>query len=341
VRELRPPPATRVVRCHRRATSLAPCWRSCASRAGRHRRRDVAVGPGLTVITGETGAGKTMVVAGWAALRGRPTRPGARRPGRAVVDGRLRLTGDARPRWPTARRRGRRGRRRRQPAAHRIVTPRAVAGARRRAHRAGRAAGRDRGAGCRRARPVRPAAAAAPGRAAGALDRFAGAEHEKQLAAFRESHGAWVRITEDLAQPPAQRPRAPPGGRPAPARPRRDHTGRPAGPAEDEALREEAQRLEHAEGLRAAVQSAYLSPRRQRQRRGLRRRQPALRPSGARSRASPASTGLLGEYRGPGRRGDHAGAGARLRSRRLPRRPGRRPGPAGRRLRAAGGPSRA
>ena len=53
------------------------------------------LGPGLTVITGETGAGKTMVVAGLGLLFGGRADAGRVRadPGRALVEGRLRLRG--------------------------------------------------------------------------------------------------------------------------------------------------------------------------------------------------------------------------------------------------------
>src|SRR3954467_12950752 len=49
------------------------------------------LGPGLTVVTGETGAGKTMVVQGLALLFGGRADAGRVRPGvdRAVVEGRL------------------------------------------------------------------------------------------------------------------------------------------------------------------------------------------------------------------------------------------------------------
>ena len=52
--------------------------------------------PGLTVVTGETGAGKTMVVQGLALLFGGRADAGRVRPGaaRAVVEGRLQLPGD-------------------------------------------------------------------------------------------------------------------------------------------------------------------------------------------------------------------------------------------------------
>src|SRR4051812_50195216 len=51
------------------------------------------LGPGLTVITGETGAGKTMVVTGLGLLFGGRADTGVVRPGvaRALVEGRLTL----------------------------------------------------------------------------------------------------------------------------------------------------------------------------------------------------------------------------------------------------------
>jgi DNA repair protein RecN (Recombination protein N) len=55
------------------------------------------LGPGLTVVTGETGAGKTMVVQGLALLLGAKPDPGMIRNGadRAVVEGRLRVSADS------------------------------------------------------------------------------------------------------------------------------------------------------------------------------------------------------------------------------------------------------
>ncbi|MGZ6744221.1 MAG: AAA family ATPase, partial [Nocardioides sp.] len=52
--------------------------------------------PGLTVVTGETGAGKTMVVQGLTLLFGGRADSGRLRPevGRAVVEGRLALEAD-------------------------------------------------------------------------------------------------------------------------------------------------------------------------------------------------------------------------------------------------------
>ena len=58
------------------------------------------LGPGLTVVTGETGAGKTMVVQGLGLLFGGRADAGRVRPDapRAVVEGRLLLAARARRR---------------------------------------------------------------------------------------------------------------------------------------------------------------------------------------------------------------------------------------------------
>jgi DNA repair protein RecN (Recombination protein N) len=217
---------------------------------------------GMNVITGETGAGKTMVVTGLGLLFGGRADAGRVRaqPGRAVVEGRLRLAGAA------------------ATAVHARI---ADAGAepdddgamllsrtvtvegRSRAHVGGRSApvallaevgeqvvavhGQSD-----QLRLLRPAEQRA------ALDRFAGVEHEKLLDAFRESYARWRQVTDDLAD------------RRRNARERNQEadllrlgldeiTRVDPQPAEDEELRAEAQRLEHAEGLRAAAQVAYVA----------------------------------------------------------------------------------
>src|SRR5919197_64696 len=89
-----------------------------------------------------------------------------------------------------------------------------------------------------------------------ALDRFAGEDHEKLLGRFHELYGQWRTITDDLAD------------RRRNARERRQEadllrlgldeiTRVDPQPGEDEALREEARRLEHVEGLRTAAQLAH------------------------------------------------------------------------------------
>jgi DNA repair protein RecN (Recombination protein N) len=95
-----------------------------------------------------------------------------------------------------------------------------------------------------------------PGEQRAALDRFAGPDHDKLLAELRERHTQWRVVEDDLAD------------RRRNARERNQEadllrlgldeiTRVDPQPGEDEGLREEAQRLEHAEGLRAAAQVAH------------------------------------------------------------------------------------
>ena len=217
---------------------------------------------GMNVITGETGAGKTMVVTGLGLLFGGRADAGRVRadPGRAVVEGRLRLS---------------------EPTLTTVHTRVADAGAepdddgtlllsrtvtvegRSRAHVGGRAmpvsmlaevgeqvvAVHGQSDQLRLLRPAEQRAA---------LDRFAGAAHEKLLDALREAFGQWRRVADDLAD------------RRRNARERNQEadllrlgldeiTRVDPQPGEDDDLKAEAQRLEHAEGLRAAAQVAYLA----------------------------------------------------------------------------------
>jgi DNA repair protein RecN (Recombination protein N) len=218
------------------------------------------LGPGLTVITGETGAGKTMVVTSLGLLFGGRGDAGRVRaePGRAQVDGRLRLPRQVR-----------------EAVHERIVEAGAEADddgtlllsrsitveGRSRAHIGGRSvpvhllsevgeqvlAVHGQSDQLRLLRPAEQRAA---------LDRFAGPEHEKVLAEFADRYGQWRKVEDDLAD------------RRANARQRNQEadllrlgldeiTRVDPQPGEDELLREEAQRLEHVEGLRAAAQAAY------------------------------------------------------------------------------------
>jgi DNA repair protein RecN (Recombination protein N) len=211
---------------------------------------------GMNVITGETGAGKTMVVTGLGLLFGGRADAGRVRadPGRAVVEGRLRLTGRL---------------------ADAVQTRITDAGAevdddgsvllsrtvtiegRSRAHVGGRSmpvamltevgeqvlAVHGQSDQLRLLRPAEQRAA---------LDRFAGAEHEKLLDTYREAFGRWRRVVDDLAD----------RRRNARARSQEadllklglDEISRvDPQPGEDDELRAELQRLEHAEGLRVAA----------------------------------------------------------------------------------------
>lgn len=216
--------------------------------------------PGMNVITGETGAGKTMVVTGLGLLFGGRADAGRVRaePGRAVVEGRLRLSGRA------------------AVAVHDrvadagaepdsdgslLLSRTVTAEGRSRAHVGGRAvpisvlaevgehvvAVHGQSDQLRLLRPAEQRAA---------LDRFAGRDHEELLARYRDVYAAWRRVSDELAD------------RRRNARQRAQEadllrlgleeiTRVDPQPGEDDELRAEAQRLEHVEGLRAAAADAY------------------------------------------------------------------------------------
>jgi DNA repair protein RecN (Recombination protein N) len=214
---------------------------------------------GMNVITGETGAGKTMVVTGLGLLFGGRADAGRVRaePGRAVVEGRLRLSG---------------------PLADAVSARIAEAGAdidddgsvllsrtvtiegRARAHVGGRSmpvamlsevgdqvvAVHGQSDQLRLLRPAEQRAA---------LDRFAGPEHEKLLETYREAYGRWRTVVDDLAD---RRRNARDRSREADLlKLGLDEISRvDPQPGEDDELRAEAQRLEHAEGLRVAAAQA-------------------------------------------------------------------------------------
>ena len=214
---------------------------------------------GMNVITGETGAGKTMVVTGLGLLFGGRADAGRVRadPGRAVLEGRLRLS---------------------EPVATAVHTRIADAGGevdddgsvllsrtvtaegRSRAHVGGRSmpvamlsevgeqvvAVHGQSDQLRLLRPAEQRAA---------LDRFAGPDHEKLLETVRETYTRWRLVCDDLAD------------RRRNARERNQEadllrlgldeiTRVDPQPGEDDDLKAESQRLEHAEGLRAAAQTA-------------------------------------------------------------------------------------
>jgi DNA repair protein RecN (Recombination protein N) len=218
------------------------------------------LGPGLTVITGETGAGKTMVVTSLGLLFGGRADAGRVRAdlGRAVVEGRLRLAGGS----------GKAVLARASDAGAEpdddgtlLLSRTVTSEGRSRAHVGGRSvpvsvlgdigeqvvAVHGQSDQLRLLRPAEQRAA---------LDRFAGREHEKLLARLAELYAQWRRVEDDLAD------------RRRNARERNQEadllrlgldeiTRVDPQPGEDEALREEAQRLEHAEGLRTAAQVAH------------------------------------------------------------------------------------
>ena len=215
---------------------------------------------GMNVITGETGAGKTMVVTGLGLLFG--GRADAARvrsePGRAVVDGRLKLGGDAasvvyarvidagiEP----------------DDDGSLLLSRTVTVEGRSRAHVGGRSVpvallgevGEQVVAVHGQSDQLR---LLRPGEQRAALDRFAGPEHEKVLAGFREMYAQWRRVEDDLAD---RRRNARERSQEADLlRLGLDEISRvDPQPGEDEELRDEAQRLEHAEGLRTAAQLAY------------------------------------------------------------------------------------
>ena len=94
-------PGCRLVKCRARVYCRLLCWKSCASPdSGVIEDTTLPLTAGMNVITGETGAGKTMVVTGLGLLFGGRADAGRVRaePGRAVVEGRLRLPARSRDR---------------------------------------------------------------------------------------------------------------------------------------------------------------------------------------------------------------------------------------------------
>lgn len=211
---------------------------------------------GMNVITGETGAGKTMVVTGLGLLFGGRADAGRVRadPGRAVVEGRLKLggtLGDAvRTRITDAGGEA-------DDDGSVLLSRTVTAEGRSRAHVGGRSmpvstlselgeqvlAVHGQSDQLRLLRPSEQRSA---------LDRFAGPEHEKLLEGYREAFTRWRAVVEDLAD------------RRRNARQRSQEadllklgldeiTRVDPQPGEDDDLRNEVQRLEHAEGLRVAA----------------------------------------------------------------------------------------
>ncbi|GAA2565402.1 DNA repair protein RecN [Winogradskya consettensis] len=211
---------------------------------------------GMNAITGETGAGKTMVVTGLGLLFGGRADAGRVRadPGRAVVEGRLRLDGrlaaSVQARITDA---GGEVDDDGSVLLSRTVT---IEG-RSRAHVGGRSmpvamlteVGEQVVAvhgQSDQLRILRPAEQRAQ------LDRYAGPDHEKLLETYRQVYAQWRTVVDDLAD------------RRRNARERTQEaellklgldeiTRVDPQPGEDEDLRTEVQRLEHAEGLRTAA----------------------------------------------------------------------------------------
>jgi DNA repair protein RecN (Recombination protein N) len=213
---------------------------------------------GLTVITGETGAGKTMVVAGLGLLFGGRADAGRVRPsaGKALVEGRLRV----KPTDAALRQRvtdcGA------ELDGDELLLSRTInAEGRSRAHVGGRSAPvgvlSEIGAlvlsihgQSDQMRLLQPAEQRS------ALDRYAGESHEKLRTSYRETYERWCAMAKELAQ---RREHARDRIREADVLTLGlDEIDRVAPqPGEDEELSEEARRLEHAESLRVAAAEAH------------------------------------------------------------------------------------
>jgi DNA repair protein RecN (Recombination protein N) len=214
---------------------------------------------GMNVITGETGAGKTMVVTGMGLLFGGRADAGRVRadPGRAVVEGRLRLRGKL---ADTVLARITEAGGEPDDDGSLLLSRTVTIEGRSRAHVGGRSmpvsmlsevgdqvlAVHGQSDQLRLLRPSEQR---------GSLDRFAGPDHEKLLETYRETFTRWRSVVDDLAD----------RRRNARARSQEadllklglDEISRvDPQPGEDDDLRAEAQRLEHAEGLRVAAAEA-------------------------------------------------------------------------------------
>ena len=213
---------------------------------------------GLTVLTGETGAGKTMVVTGLALLFGGRGDPGRIRSGatRLSVEGRLDLPADH-PAWDIARRAGAEP----DEDGTLIVSRTVNTEGRSRAHLGGRSvpiavlselaetvwALHGQSDQLRLRRPQEQRAA---------LDRFAGADHASLLAAYRAEYARWRELDDRLAVKSARTQELT-----RTAEVLRHGLAEIAAvdpqPREDQELSAVAVRLGDAEALGAAAQQAY------------------------------------------------------------------------------------
>ncbi|SDZ14886.1 DNA replication and repair protein RecN [Geodermatophilus africanus] len=213
-------------------------------------------GDGLTVVTGETGAGKTMVVTGLTLLFGGRADPGrVRASGRAGVEGRLALPADS-PVWERAADAGA------DPDDDgTLILARTVsAEGRSRAHLGGRSV------------PVGVVAELAEGLLAvhgqsdqlrlsrpaeqrRALDRYAGTAHLELLDRYREAYGRWRQLAGDLERRRSQaRELAQAADVLRHGLAEIEAVG--PQPGEDDELDAQARRLSDADALRAAADEA-------------------------------------------------------------------------------------
>ena len=229
---------------------------------------DVELDPGFTVVTGETGAGKTMVVTALGLLLGRRADAGTVRHGarRAVVDAGLRVSADSRA-LSLAEAAGAVVEAEDDDGPVDLVLNRTVAttsdggGTRSRAAVGGRSApvsllsevGAHLVAVHGQADQLRLRSAGAQRRA---LDAFAGEELAAELAAYRTAHARWKGATAEHAElTAALQERA----RQADALQRslEEIDEAAVEPGEEEAVRARIRRLEDHEQLRATAAGAY------------------------------------------------------------------------------------
>ncbi|MGY1594980.1 DNA repair protein RecN [Geodermatophilus sp. SYSU D00708] len=217
------------------------------------------LGHGLTVVTGETGAGKTMVVTGLTLLFGGRADPGrVRANGRAGVEGRLALPADS-PVWERAAEAGADP----DDDGSLILARTVSAEGRSRAHLGGRSV------------PVGVIAEMAEGLLAvhgqsdqlrlsrpaeqrRALDRYAGPAHLELLDRYRAAHASWRELAADLDRRRGQAREL------AQAADVLRHgleeiDGVAPQPGEDEELDAQARRLSDADALRAAADEARMA----------------------------------------------------------------------------------
>ncbi|MCF6746460.1 DNA repair protein RecN [Blastococcus sp. KM273128] len=217
------------------------------------------LGRGLTVVTGETGAGKTMVVTGLTLLFGGRADPGrVRASGRAGVEGRLELPPES-PAWARAADAGA------DPDDDgSLILARTVS-----------AEGRSRAYLGGRSVPVGVVAELAesllavhgqtdqlrlsrPAEQRRALDRYAGADHLALLERYRAAHQRWRELAADLDRRRGQAREL------AQAADVLRHGLEEIAdvapePGEDEALDTQAKRLSDADALRAAADEARMA----------------------------------------------------------------------------------
>jgi DNA repair protein RecN (Recombination protein N) len=217
------------------------------------------LGPGLTVVSGETGAGKTMVVTGLTLLFGGRADPGrVRANGRAGVEGRLELPAGS-PVWERAAEAGA------DPDDDgSLILARSVS-----------AEGRSRAFLGGRSVPVGVVAELSehllavhgqtdqlrlsrPAEQRRALDRYAGADHLALLGGYRAAHARWRDLAADLER---RRTQARELAQAADVlRHGLDEIAAVAPePGEDEALDVQTKRLADADALRASADEARLA----------------------------------------------------------------------------------